>query len=168
MVKRGPPHGGLSLDNACAQPLQRHPARLRAAVPLLARVRIGSSPAPALQDGDFSQFALPALPPRCAPLRPQSSSRDSERAVLGRAMLKMATFCSARLESSRHAAHSHWNAPPTPRHRAACYIDSVDPRPECARATIWLHCTWAATSQWASADSVPMHRSGAVGSRAAQ
>ena len=72
----------------------------------------------------------------------------TERAVLERATLEMATlvkgFCSAQLESSRHAARSHWDVPPTPRHRAACSIDSVDPRPGCARATIWLQCTRAA------------------------
>ena len=72
----------------------------------------------------------------------------TERAVLERATLEMATlvkgFCSVQLESSRHAARSHWDVPPTPRHRAVCSIDSVDPRPGCARATIWLQCTRAA------------------------
>ena len=72
----------------------------------------------------------------------------TERAVSGRATLERATkvkgFRLAQLESSSHAARSHWDAPPTPRHRAACSIDSIGPRPECARATIWHRCTRAA------------------------
>ena len=72
----------------------------------------------------------------------------TERAVSGRATLERATkvkgCCLAQLESSSHAARSHSDAPPTPRHRAACSTDSIGPRPECARATIWLRCTRAA------------------------
>jgi len=72
----------------------------------------------------------------------------TERAVSGRATLERATkvkgFRLAQLESSSHAARSHWDAPPTPRHRAACSIDPIGPRPECARATIWHRCTRAA------------------------
>ena len=64
----------------------------------------------------------------------------------GRAALELATlvkgFCSAQLKSPRRAG-SHEDASPTPRHRVACSIDSVDPRPWCAGATIWLQSTRA-------------------------